>query len=751
MADSIRGDGLYRADRALAALVDNPEQLDRTRDRFNDSPPSYRSHESGTPTRSPSPITLDDAQRLRSAHEWKLRREYHASFPHAQFDAEMRDESVEVEREFLHRIRPVQLGRTFTAVAKEDIKKQWVEQGIWGENWDRTRQWTWKHEKPLEQEPESDSEPEVIPRNLFGPRKSPEPKLKQPKSEEEIRQIAERRVVREREREASRPFYRFNYQVAKERERIQAWATAEPVWARSDGDDVPGFAFSPEIADSPDINTMAYENVMDTWIRRGIWDRKWGILPGMSWKHEQNLEEWLREEMAEYPIPAPESPLGGDDHAAGDTPQRHVRFTFSSGESNHEVPSSSNASHPGPSASINPAESNHEAPTASRQGLFANYNPAAFPQGLLTTVYNPIMSREGVFTNFNPVASHQGLFANVNNPTTSHLGPSTSINPAESNHEAPTTSHQGLFGSTIRAESNHEAPTASHQGLFGSTIRAESNHEAPTTSHQKLFGSPIHSESNHNVPTTSHQKLFGSPIHSESNHNVPTTSHQGLFGSTIRAESNHEAPTTSHQKLFGSPIHSESNHEAPTASHQGLSANINSAEPVDGNAIHADSEPSLRRSITESRHSTPEQRRQRRERQPSPESRQARPATPTSLGPVHASKVSKTRKRKGSRTQRRPSAPEASTSESQPLLPGSDMPDPPTQTKAVPPRRSKRLQEAEASRAAQITTGVRKDLPDGASKPRTRKKAVASNPTPAPSAHSGGVSKRRRSKRHSGK
>ncbi|TWU71216.1 hypothetical protein ED733_000464 [Metarhizium rileyi] len=50
------------------------------------------------------------------------------------------------------------------------------------------------------------------------------------------------------------------------------------------------------IEDSVDINTKAYENVKNTWIKRGIWNRKWGILPGMSWKHENPLEELVADD-----------------------------------------------------------------------------------------------------------------------------------------------------------------------------------------------------------------------------------------------------------------------------------------------------------------------------------------------------------------------------------------------------------------------------------------------------------------------
>jgi hypothetical protein len=47
----------------------------------------------------------------------------------------------------------------------------------------------------------------------------------------------------------------------------------------------------------PDINTTAYERLKSACTRRGIWNNKWGVLPGMSWKHEEPVEEMLRERL----------------------------------------------------------------------------------------------------------------------------------------------------------------------------------------------------------------------------------------------------------------------------------------------------------------------------------------------------------------------------------------------------------------------------------------------------------------------
>jgi hypothetical protein len=96
----------------------------------------------------------------------------------------------------------------------------------------------WKHEEPLELESESEVYLEVEDKApVFS---SPKREPRRPKSDEEIRQIAER----ERERDASRPVYHFVYQVSKERERIQDESRVDGV-----------------ILDSADINI---------WTKRGI-------------------------------------------------------------------------------------------------------------------------------------------------------------------------------------------------------------------------------------------------------------------------------------------------------------------------------------------------------------------------------------------------------------------------------------------------------------------------------------------------
>ena len=113
---------------------------------------------------------------------------------------------------------------------RETVKKRWVEQGIWNNKWNQFAYGRWKHEEPLELESESRRTRKQDPHLPFFPfPPKPQPKPRRAKSDDEKRRIAERRVIREREREASRPYHQFVYQISKERERIQEESTE---WGR---------------------------------------------------------------------------------------------------------------------------------------------------------------------------------------------------------------------------------------------------------------------------------------------------------------------------------------------------------------------------------------------------------------------------------------------------------------------------------------------------------------------------------------
>jgi hypothetical protein len=164
--------------------------------------------------------------------------------------------------------------------------------------------------------------------------KLPQPKPRPAKSDNEKRWIEERRAVRERQREASRPYHQFVYQISKERERIQ-----------EESENGKG-------ADAADINTRAYENVKNTWTKRGIWNGRWGILPGMSWKHEEPLEEVAADGSGLVPA----NPLVNGSHEAGEAPAIRIFGSPSPVQSNHHQASGAlNSSQQGPPANIDSA------------------------------------------------------------------------------------------------------------------------------------------------------------------------------------------------------------------------------------------------------------------------------------------------------------------------------------------------------------------------------------------------------------
>ena len=200
-------------------------------------------------------------------------------------------------------------------IAKETIKKRWVKQGIWDDRWTSEcpglyrHTARWMHEKRLEPEPDPEA---GVGSPLFSfSAERIERQPRRPKTDEEIRLIAERHAARARERDASRPFHQFIYQVSKEREKIEdemklheraAPGVSDPGLPVGDSVQPPQNESNTQgatVATPHDINTMAYERVKEIWLKRGIWYKKWGILPGMSWKHELYIGDLCREEMGD--------------------------------------------------------------------------------------------------------------------------------------------------------------------------------------------------------------------------------------------------------------------------------------------------------------------------------------------------------------------------------------------------------------------------------------------------------------------
>lgn len=296
-ADTVRGDGLFQAHRALAALAEDPEELDQARERrFSESPPSCRSR-SGTTTQPESPVDEDDPVARYTARKDELYRDWMASTAPNQFDAQRREEKQRIEQAG----QPVGVGNSPDSLAADRVRERWIEQGIWDPKWYETNlarygegvvhepflDARWMHESPPledESEPAGDSPSDF----RFGA------KRKRQKTDEEERQSAQRRAERRRRREVTCPIHQFNYQVSQERERL-----VEEVRARQAPDD--SFAR----CCPPDISTQAYNIVKDRWISRRIWVDKWGVLPGMTWLHERKFDELALEELGPPPRAAP--------------------------------------------------------------------------------------------------------------------------------------------------------------------------------------------------------------------------------------------------------------------------------------------------------------------------------------------------------------------------------------------------------------------------------------------------------------
>ncbi|KAI4185039.1 MAG: hypothetical protein LQ346_005999 [Caloplaca aetnensis] len=273
MADSIRGDGLYHAERALANLAENPERLDRARKRFSVSPPSYTSQPSGVTTLSNSPGAPSIPDGVEISQEARDSLDRNASIPRTQFSAQQVEEEQRIfsrESEGALHLPP---GTIYTRYAFDVVKKRWQEQGIWSDEWNSEPGYfrvgrKWKHEEPG---PSSDVQAESeAAQLLIGSSMVPKTGEIQHLTREEQGKV-------EHDREASRPIHQFYWQLSKERDRIHGEVTVGQAAASAD----------------LDINTKAYENVKKIWRERSIWDIEWGLLPGMTWKHERPLERTI--------------------------------------------------------------------------------------------------------------------------------------------------------------------------------------------------------------------------------------------------------------------------------------------------------------------------------------------------------------------------------------------------------------------------------------------------------------------------
>ena len=181
------------------------------------------------------------------------------SEPYGQWMSQLSEAEDELREIYVARGERVPNSRQLRKLAQTRVKLCWIRQGIWRKEWD-TKEGSpkpkrkWKHEEPLKLKGDTNS----------GVHFGAEQRKK------EIQDCLEKLSAQKRRHDASRPFHQFMSQISEECERIVDKAKTE------------GFNF--------DINTLAYEAVKSRWVKRGIWDRRWGTLPGMQWKHEESPE-----------------------------------------------------------------------------------------------------------------------------------------------------------------------------------------------------------------------------------------------------------------------------------------------------------------------------------------------------------------------------------------------------------------------------------------------------------------------------
>jgi hypothetical protein len=224
---------------------------------------------------SPTTRQQRERQERRDLQKWELIKAHDASRPNQQFDAQVLELEARIIEGIEKRKSDVPDGTNMNNLAYETVKKNWIEQGIWNDEWVNMPSEQWMHEESsvITPEPETDtgSGPHL---GLFASLESALPTG----TGKNVRQGGERPKQKTWD-EPSRPFHQFIYQISKERERVRNLYTG-PSLFHSDPDPV-------AIAD---VNTNAYERVKSIWVKRGIWNEAWGILPGMAWKHESPLQ-----------------------------------------------------------------------------------------------------------------------------------------------------------------------------------------------------------------------------------------------------------------------------------------------------------------------------------------------------------------------------------------------------------------------------------------------------------------------------
>ncbi|KAI1391665.1 uncharacterized protein F4822DRAFT_397419 [Hypoxylon trugodes] len=270
MAHTIEGDGLFQLNEALKILVEQPEKLKDDRLRFYNLALEFNARDTtrlGTPY-SPDIEEVGPEDPHLIAKFYIISEERAASYPSQQFKAQTSYMASKIRDAIKDGKLVLPAGISSREYTKECMRKEWIKQGIWNENWGSKPGDRWKHEEPAEIEMKVENKADFDNKPNTSRTEIPE------------RSIVES-MERKFERDASRPFHQFIYHLGKAREEIES-----EIKAGDDDVNVPN-----------DIGTMAYERVKNQWAENSIWDTNWGMFPGMSWKHERPIEEFLDDDV----------------------------------------------------------------------------------------------------------------------------------------------------------------------------------------------------------------------------------------------------------------------------------------------------------------------------------------------------------------------------------------------------------------------------------------------------------------------
>ncbi|KAI1135586.1 hypothetical protein F5Y05DRAFT_393882 [Hypoxylon sp. FL0543] len=252
MADNSAGDGLAQLEMCSKELTRAPEKLDGGQPTSTLEPSENSQLRQCANPKAQESDAL--SQKLRPDERFfTILTDRAASYPRHQYQFQQQEEREAMEQQVLNGTLKPLPRVNLVALASHNVKQRWIDQGIWNYKWNSMADGRWKHEEP-------------------------------PVSEPQWKKDLKLKPIKGYDRDASRPFQQFEYQVSRAKKQIEHELKV--------GDD--------HIGAPADIGTRAYERVKNLWLKQKIWDDAWGVLPGNLWKHERPLEDFLDDDLMNW-------------------------------------------------------------------------------------------------------------------------------------------------------------------------------------------------------------------------------------------------------------------------------------------------------------------------------------------------------------------------------------------------------------------------------------------------------------------